>query len=247
MQQLPRAALKVAIIQVRTRPCFRVPLRPARLSPAPVGGLQLALLPIFLQQIFDMTTMDNYTIGGAAIVLTALIVAHMSSTKRAPAPLPPGPRGLPLVGNVADLPQSQPWLGFAEFEEKYGTSISFRNADYVVFTKVTSGGITHLSVLGKHIMILNDPKYAVDMLDKKSKIYSDRPQLIMAGDLVGWGAGPALIPFGKTWSEYRKLFAGFMGTRAKVDAFDDILNEETHKFLKSVVGKPEKWVEHAFK
>ncbi|KAF9489406.1 cytochrome P450 [Pleurotus eryngii] len=175
-----------------------------------------------------MTMVDSYTIGGAAIVLTALIVAHMSSTKRAPAPLPPGPKGLPLVGNVADLPRSQPWLGFAEFEKKYG-------------------GITHLSVLGKHIMILNDPKYAVDMLDKKSKIYSDRPQLIMAGDLVGWGAGPALIPFGKTWSEYRKLFAGFMGTRAKVDAFDDILNEETHRFLKSVVGKPDKWVEHAFK
>lgn len=73
--------------------------------------------------------MDNYTIGGAAIVLTALIVAHMSSTKRTPAPLPPGPKGLPLVGNVADLPQSQPWLGFAELEEKYGTFIHFPDAN----------------------------------------------------------------------------------------------------------------------
>ena len=37
-------------------------------------------------------------------------------------PLPPGPRGLPFVGNVFDMPQTHNWLKVAEWKEKYGKS-----------------------------------------------------------------------------------------------------------------------------
>lgn len=83
----------------------------------------------------------------------------------------------------------------------------------------------------------------MDMLDKKSRLYSDRPTLMMAGKFVGWGEGPALIPFCNTWLEYRRLFSQFMGTRSKVEAFNDVLYTETHAFLKYVRRDPAHWVE----
>jgi hypothetical protein len=55
--------------------------------------------------------------------------------------------------------------------------------------------------------ILNDAKHAINMLDKKSHLYSDRPTLMMTGGLMGWDEGPALTPFCDIWSEYRQLFA----------------------------------------
>jgi hypothetical protein len=43
--------------------------------------------------------------------------------KPVPAPYPPGPKGLPLLGNITDIPQTQPWVTFSKWGETYGTSI----------------------------------------------------------------------------------------------------------------------------
>ncbi|KAK7449253.1 hypothetical protein VKT23_013398 [Stygiomarasmius scandens] len=170
--------------------------------------------------------MDSYSTLCLGVGLIASTFVYLGrQEKRSSASLPPGPKGLPFLGNVADLPQTQPWITFSRFGEKYG-------------------GITYLTVLGKHIIVLNDPKYATEMLDKKSRIYSDRPVLVMAGQLVGWDKGPALIPFCQTWSEYRRLFAQLMGTRSKIDAFNDLLYEETHTFMKHILETPNSWQDH---
>ena len=41
----------------------------------------------------------------------------------------------------------------------------------------------HLNVLGMHIIVINSQKIAIDLMEKRSKIYSDRPYLAMAGEL----------------------------------------------------------------
>lgn len=45
--------------------------------------------------------------------------------REALAPLPPGPKGLPLLGNVIDLPPSQPWETFARWGKTYGMHLAF--------------------------------------------------------------------------------------------------------------------------
>lgn len=35
-------------------------------------------------------------------------------------PLPPGPKGYPLIGNVLDIPTSQQWNTYAEWAKVYG-------------------------------------------------------------------------------------------------------------------------------
>ena len=106
------------------------------------------------------------------------------------------------------------------------------------------GGIVHVSILGKDVIILNDAKHATEMLDKKGRLYSDRPILTMAGQLIGWDQGPALSPFGSRWSEYRKLMSQFIGTKMKVSAFSDLFQQESLLYLQSILAEPTAWVEH---
>ena len=51
--------------------------------------------------------------------LALFILTRLFSAKR-PAPLPPGPKGLPLLGNVLDMPSEQEWLTFAKWGEVWG-------------------------------------------------------------------------------------------------------------------------------
>ncbi|KIK55877.1 hypothetical protein GYMLUDRAFT_174981 [Collybiopsis luxurians FD-317 M1] len=147
----------------------------------------------------------------------------MDSAHSGPA-LPPGPRALPIIGNILDLPRSQPWITFKKWSDTYG-------------------GIVHVNAIGQHMIILNDPQLAIDILDKKSRIYSDRPKLTMAS-LVGWDKGPALIPPGSRWSEYRRLFVQYLGTRSRVAEFHNILQEGVEEFLNQMFKEPEQWVAH---
>lgn len=85
------------------------------------------------------------------------------------------------------------------------------------------------------------------MLDKKSRIYSDRPTLMLSGRLIGWEELPGMAPIGEQWSEYRKMFTRFMGTKAKVEGFGELLEDETKAYLRRILDGREEWVDHSCK
>jgi len=51
----------------------------------------------------------------------ALYLVQRTVFKRNPAPLPPGPTPLPILGNLFDLPKESPWVTYAEWGKKFGT------------------------------------------------------------------------------------------------------------------------------
>jgi len=77
-------------------------------------------------------------------------------------PFPPGPKGLPIVGNLFNTidtnnkPQPQ-WIQYLVLGKKY-------NSD-----------IIHTNVLGDHTVILNSIKHTSELLEKRSALYSGRP------------------------------------------------------------------------
>jgi len=98
------------------------------------------------------------------------------------------------------------------------------------------------------MIILNSAQTAIEMLDKKSSIYSDRPVIPMAGELVGWKNVLVLLPYQcKRFRTHRRLLHQTIGTPAAASNFHVLEEEETRKFLKRVLDKPDNLAEHVRK
>ncbi|KDQ54080.1 hypothetical protein JAAARDRAFT_410464 [Jaapia argillacea MUCL 33604] len=167
-----------------------------------------------LPSITMVLTLVDALLGLAGIFLLRQLFARKQHT-----PLPPGPKGLPLVGNVLDMPKKQPWITFNKWGEQFGD-------------------VFYLNLLGQPMIILNSAKQAINILDKKSLIYSDRPSLEMC-NMTGWNKGLGLLPYGDDFRETRRMFHGVMGSKASMEKLMPIVEEETKKHLIRVLEDPD--------
>ena len=85
------------------------------------------------------------------------------------------------------------------------------------------------------------------MLDKKSAIYSDRPVLQMAGELVGWKYTLVLLPYGDRFRRYRRLFHSLIGNQTMIKRFYPGEELEALKLLRRILAKPDDLAAHVRK
>ena len=162
--------------------------------------------------------------AGVALCLLRVAFRRWRAARARP-PLPPGPRGLPLIGNLLDMPSEQEWRTFARWGDQYG-------------------GLSSVTILGQTLVIVNDPKIATDLLDKRSSTFSDRPVMQMGGELVGWRNTLVLLPYGDRFRRFRRLFHQSIGTRASIKQFHPAEEIETRRFLRRVLAQPDALAAH---
>ena len=65
--------------------------------------------------------MESPNVLDAGVVLTAvLLFVWLRGNKPSAAPLPPGPKKLPLLGNLLDMPTEREWLKFSTWGNQFG-------------------------------------------------------------------------------------------------------------------------------
>ena len=94
------------------------------------------------------------------------------------------------------------------------------------------------------MIIVNSYKTAIEMLDKKSSIYSSRPIIPVGGELVGWNRTLALLPYGNTFREYRRMIFQLIGSRKNMERFAPLIDSKTRDFVTEVYREPEDLLKH---
>ncbi|KAK0446303.1 cytochrome P450, partial [Armillaria borealis] len=141
--------------------------------------------------------------------------------------LPPGPKGLPLIGNLWNVPTEYPWLTYAQWAATYGD-------------------ILYLDTPGNPTVVLNSAQAAADLFEKRSRNYSDRPDFTMM-KLAGWGTIMGFMRYSDHLISLhrmrRRMFHQYFHLRA-VPAYYPVQMKATSVLLQQLHKSPDAFVHH---
>ncbi|KAF8509044.1 cytochrome P450 [Gautieria morchelliformis] len=156
--------------------------------------------------------------------LVPLVISFILAIRSRNKSLPPGPKPLFLLGNLFDVPSDAPWKVYAEWGKKYGD-------------------IVYFSVMQKSVIVINSAAVAHALLDKRSAIYSCRPHVPMAGDVIGWKWALPLVPYGETFRRHRKYLQQYFA-KPKLPDYYRIQQKEAHRLLNDLLDDPDNYKLH---
>ncbi|KAH0583191.1 hypothetical protein H2248_011075 [Termitomyces sp. 'cryptogamus'] len=138
--------------------------------------------------------------------------------------MPPGPLGIPFIGNMHQMPKDKPWLKFLGWSRQYGPVVS-------IFLGSTP------------VIVLGTAQAAWDLLEKRSEFYSSRPRSIFMGELLSGGKRGLLRPNDDKWRRWRKiLHSSFHYQMAQT--YQDLQSLESKISLCEILEAPQDYVRH---
>ncbi|KDR84601.1 hypothetical protein GALMADRAFT_56030 [Galerina marginata CBS 339.88] len=150
-----------------------------------------------------------------------LLIILTSGTR---APYPPGPKPLPVIGNVLELPLRNAARTYLEWGRRY-------NSDLI-----------HASALGQHILVINSREDADALFEQRSRKYSDRPASPIV-KLMGWEFNMGLLGYGEAWRFHRKLAQQNFGREA-AEKYHAVATKKVHEMLRNLLATPGRFRDH---
>jgi len=94
--------------------------------------------------------------GSAALFIAYFLALIFKRNRHSRLPYPPSPPGVPILGNIFDLPRSSEWRPYAEWGRKLGSSI------------------ISMKMFHTRLIVVNDRKEAQDLFDRRGMRYNAR-------------------------------------------------------------------------
>ncbi|KZP01106.1 cytochrome P450 [Calocera viscosa TUFC12733] len=154
-----------------------------------------------------------------SLVLLGLVLFIRNLRRRPSTPLPPGPKGLPLLGNLFQVPSQLLFVKIIEWSKEYGPIYSY-------------------NLLGQPIIVMSGLKEACDILDRMSAKTSDRPRLIKINEYLCRNFEFGFAPRNDYWRTHRRAAHESLNVRAAQD-FCPIQQDEARILIEGFINHPE--------
>ncbi|KIM42017.1 hypothetical protein M413DRAFT_410611 [Hebeloma cylindrosporum] len=141
-------------------------------------------------------------------------------------PYPPGPNPKPFVGNFYDFHNVDRAMEYAKWGKRYHSDILYAN------------------YFGNHVLVLNSLEDAEELLERRSSIYSDRPDLPVL-NMVGMDGNLAFMRLGHEWRIQRRICQQHFRLDAMAAQHHPVHIRKVHFLLKQLLETPEKFDHHA--
>ncbi|OCL10731.1 cytochrome P450 [Glonium stellatum] len=137
----------------------------------------------------------SFGVATAGALLYALI--KLLQIGRRPAGYPPGPPTVPILGNLHLMPAKYGHRQLRAWAQNYGPiySLMLETKTYIVLSSGTA---------------------VRDLLDKRSNIYSSRPDMYMAHDVASGGLRILTMKYGPLWRTIHKMIHNILNIRAAI-------------------------------
>ncbi|KAJ7031601.1 cytochrome P450 [Mycena alexandri] len=163
-----------------------------------------------------------YPLALLLVAISALIWRRFYSKQL---PLPPGPPTRFLIGNLHQLPEKEPWLQYAEWAKEHGPLITLRTFHHTQ-------------------LILNSAKSALDLLERRSAVYSDRPMSWMLSLARRDVTMFQLSSLDSRFPKYRKMLHSGLNRRA-TQVYRPTQDHQLRVLLKGLAASPDKFIAHS--
>ncbi|KAK7257987.1 hypothetical protein RIF29_32353 [Crotalaria pallida] len=176
----------------------------------------------FLVQSFDVST-----IVFLLLTLIAFIAFFLLPLRRKLS-FPPGPKGLPIIGNLLMMDQLT-HRGLAQLAKRYGP-------------------LCHLQMGSLHIVAVSTPDMAREVLQTQDGAFSNRPANVAISYLSYDRADMAFANCGPFWRQMRKLCVIKLFSRRRAESWASV-RDEVEKTVQTVaknVGSPINFGEAVF-
>ncbi|CAN4090821.1 unnamed protein product [Withania somnifera] len=129
--------------------------------------------------------------------------------------LPPGPIGLPLIGNLHQYDSLTPHLYYWKLSKKYGKIFS-------------------LKLGSTPMVVVSSAKLAKEVLKTQDLVFCSRPSILGQQKLSYNGREIIFAPYSDYWREMRKICVLHLFSLKKVQSFRPIREDEVSRMIKKI-------------
>ncbi|KAF5368854.1 hypothetical protein D9758_002851 [Tetrapyrgos nigripes] len=152
------------------------------------------------------------------------VAFYLLRTNRPGVHLPPGPRRIPVFGNIfqvlSQVDFSQSWLAFGKWKEIYGP-------------------LVYINIVGQRVVILNSRKVVEDLLDHRASKYSDRAQNLLV-QYLSRQLNMVVMHYSDPWRKMRRASEAALGPRMMTN-YHRKQTEESVLLAYGVLNQPISW------
>ncbi|CAL1368031.1 unnamed protein product [Linum trigynum] len=157
-----------------------------------------------------------YLILALPVIITLLMFLHRYKHKQTSSShLPPGPPGLPLIGNLFDIDSSAPHRSLWRLSQVYGTLMSLK--------------------LGRtRVLVVSSARMAEEVMKTHDLVFCSRPSLTGSNHLSYDRLDVAFAPYDAYWREIRKICVVHLFNSNRVQSFCPIREGEVNQMIERI-------------